>query len=71
MSNNVFRARLVLTWCMSVMSVGAWRVVTGADLTVLNAGLLAAACILPPAAMLLMWRDPAPVAVVIAPAVAA
>jgi hypothetical protein len=63
MSNNVFRARLVLIWCMSVMTIGAGGVAIGADLTLVNAALLSAACVLPPVVMLLMRRDWVPVAV--------
>jgi len=65
MSNNVFRARLVLIWCMSVMTVAACSVATGADLTLVNAALLFSACVLPPVVMLLTWRDTAPVAAAI------
>ena len=66
MSNRVVRARLVLIWCMSVMTAGAWRVVTGSDLTLLNVALLSATCILPPVVMLLAWRIRAPAAVAMA-----
>lgn len=65
MSNNVVRARLVLIWCMSVATVGAWRVVTGSELTLLGVALLAATGILPPVVMLLTWRKPVSVAAAI------
>ena len=63
MTNNVLRAQVVLIWCMSIMTIGAMSVVTGADLTLANAGWLSVACILPPAVVLLTWRDPATVAI--------
>lgn len=66
MSNNVARARLVLIWCMSVATVGAWRVVTGSELTLLDVALLAAAGILPPVVMLLTWPKPVSAAEAIA-----
>ena len=62
MSNNVCRVRLVSTWCMSVMTIGALGIVLGAALTVLNGEFLLAACVVPPLILLLAGRRPAPVA---------
>jgi hypothetical protein len=56
MSNTVFRARMVETWCMSVMTLGALSILLGAALTIANAELLLAACVMPPVVMLLVWR---------------
>ena len=47
MSNNVLRARMVETWCMSVMTIGALSVVLGAALSIPNAELLLGACVVP------------------------
>jgi hypothetical protein len=66
MSNNVFRARLVGTWCMSVMTIGALGIVLGAALTIVNGEFLLAACVVPPLILLLASRRPAPVALAVA-----
>jgi hypothetical protein len=66
MSNNVFRARLVETWCMSVMTFGALGVVLGAPLTIASGELLLAACVVPPLVMLRVWRPAAPIALTVA-----
>jgi hypothetical protein len=66
MSNNVFRARMVGTWCMSVMTLGALSIVLGAALTIPNAELLMAACVMPPAVMLFVWRRAAPLPLTVA-----
>ena len=63
MSNNILRARLVLCWCMFVMTIGAWSVVTGSELTLLNAARLCGVCVLPPLAILLSWRRRVPVVI--------
>jgi hypothetical protein len=60
MSNNMWRARLVATWCMSVMTIGALGIVLGAALTVLNGEFLFAACVVPPLILFLAWRRRAP-----------
>jgi len=65
MLNYLSRARLVGIWCMSVMTIGAWSIVSGAALTIVNGELLFAACILPPLVMLTVWRHRTPVAVVV------
>ena len=52
MSSNVLRARMVETWCMSVMTIGALGIVLGAPLTIANGGLLLAVCVVPPLVML-------------------
>src|SRR5947207_10182076 len=69
MSNSVVRARLVLIWCMSVMTICAWSGVAGAELTLVNAALLSAACVVPSAVMLLVCVGASPVAVAIGGAV--
>jgi hypothetical protein len=61
MLNNLSRSRLVGFWTMSVMTIGAWSIVSGAALTSLNGELLFAACILPPLVMVTMWRRETPV----------
>jgi hypothetical protein len=67
MSDTVFRARIVETWCMSVMTLGALSIVLGAALTIPNAELLLAACVVPPVVMLLVWRHAAvPIALTVA-----
>jgi len=62
MSSNVLRARMVETWCMSVMTIGALGIVLGAPLTIANGGLLLAVCVVPPLVMLCVWRFAAPMA---------
>jgi hypothetical protein len=56
MTKNVPRAQLLGIWCMSVMTFGAGTIVWGAALTVLNAELLIATCIVPPLLVLLLSR---------------
>jgi hypothetical protein len=66
MSNNVLRARMVETWCMSVMTIGALSVVLGAALSIPNAELLLGACVVPPLVMLFVRRNAPPVALTVA-----
>jgi hypothetical protein len=66
MSNNLRRARLVGTWCMSVMTIGAASIVCGAALTIPNGEWLFATCVVPPSIMLLLWHRAAPVALPVA-----
>ena len=66
MSNNVVRARMVGTWCMSVMTLGALSIVLGAAPTIPNAELLMAACVVPPIVMLFVWRPAAPIPLTVA-----
>ena len=66
MSQKVVRARLVEIWCMSVLTIGAWSVVTGSALTMANGALLLVACVVPPLTMCVIWRHAAPAAVPIA-----
>ena len=47
---------------MSVMTLGALSIVLGVDLTIPNAELLLAGCIVPPLVMLLVWRRAVPIA---------
>lgn len=56
MSNSLAHARAVATWCMSMLTLGAWSIVSGAAMTIPNGALLAAACVVPPLFMLLVWR---------------
>jgi hypothetical protein len=58
MMKNVPRGQLVGIWCMSVMTIGAGSIVLGAALTMLNAEMLIATCIVPPLLALLLWRPP-------------
>jgi hypothetical protein len=62
MSNNLIHARAIAAWCMSMFTLGAWGIVSGAPLTTANGMLLFAACAVPPLVMLLVWRQPAPIA---------
>ena len=55
--------RLVGMWCAGIVAVGAWSVFMGADLTIGNGELLLAACLMPPAVMLLVWRGAPPATV--------
>jgi hypothetical protein len=66
MSNNVFLARMVGTWCMSVMTIGAWSIVSGAALTIPNGVWLLGACVVPPLIVLLVCRHAAPFVVTVA-----
>ena len=61
MSSNVRRARMVATWYMSVMTIGAVSIVLGAPMTIANSELLLAACIVPPLVLLRVWSA-APIA---------
>jgi hypothetical protein len=65
MSNGVLRGRLVAGWCMSVLTIGALSIVLGAALTIPNAELLLAVCVVPPIVMLMVWRRAAPTAVAV------
>jgi len=56
MPNTCSRARSVAIWCMCMLTLGAWHIVWGAEMTVSNGELLAAACIGPPLVMLCVWR---------------
>ncbi len=56
MSPNISHARAVAIWCMSMLTLGAWSVVSGAAMTIPNGELLAAVCVVPPLFMLLVWR---------------
>jgi hypothetical protein len=56
MSSNLSHARSVAIWCMSMLMLGAWSVVSGAAITIPNGELLAAVCLVPPLFMLLVWR---------------
>jgi hypothetical protein len=49
-----------------VMTLGALSIVLGAALTIPNAELLMAACVVPPAVMLFVWRRAAPLALTVA-----
>jgi hypothetical protein len=66
-SSNLCRTRIVEAWCMSVMTLGALSIVLGADLTIPNAELLLAGCLVPPLVMLLVWRRAVPIASAVAP----
>ena len=63
MLNDLSRVRLIETWCMTVMTIGACSIVAGAAITISNGELLLAACLMPPAVMLLVWRGAPPISV--------
>jgi hypothetical protein len=67
MLNNLPHARLAEIWCMSVMTIGACSIVSGAEPTIWNGALLIAAGVLPPLVMLMVWRQKSAVAVATAP----
>jgi len=56
MSDTFSRARSVAIWWMFMLTVGAWHIVSGAEMTVPNGVRLAAACIGPPLLMWCIWR---------------
>ena len=58
MLNQVSRARWAGRWCAAVTVLGACGVVGGADISTGNGELWLIACLMPPAVMLLVWRNP-------------
>ena len=54
-------------WCMSVMTIGACSIVSGAEPTIWNGALLISAGVLPPLVMLMVWRQKRPVAIATGP----
>jgi hypothetical protein len=60
MLSNVSRTRWAGRWCAAVTVVGACGVVGGAAITTGNGELWLIACLMPPAVMLLVWRNPVP-----------
>ena len=67
MSNDSSPVQLAGAWCAAITVTGACAIVAGAALTVGNLELLLAACFVPPAVMLLIWRVPAPALAAIRP----
>ena len=63
MLNDLSRARLIGAWCLTVMTIGACGIVAGAALTISNGAWLLVACLVPPTAMLLVWRGAPPITV--------
>jgi hypothetical protein len=63
MLNHLSRVRLAVAWCAAMIVLGALGVVAGVDITQGNGELLLGLCVVPPAAMLLIWRS-APAAAV-------
>jgi hypothetical protein len=63
MLKNLSRAQMTAAWCGTVVTLGAISVVAGTAITVGNGELLAVACLVPPAIMLLVWRGPPPLTV--------
>jgi len=63
MLNDLSLARLIGAWCLTVMTIGACSIVAGAAITISNGELLLAACLMPPAVMLLVWRGAPPISV--------
>ena len=57
MLNNISRATLVGTWFAAVAGAFAVSVVAGAPLTIGAAELWVVASLIPPAVLLLVWRD--------------
>src|SRR4051812_6572012 len=55
MSRNVRRARMVATWYMSMMTIGALSIALGAPMTIATSELLLAACVVPPLVLLRVW----------------
>jgi len=51
---------------MAVTTIGALGIVLGAPLTMANADLLLAACIVPPVVMLRVWRLAVPIPLTVA-----
>ena len=56
MLKQVSRARLTGAWCAAMAVMAACGVVAGAPLTIGTLELLAAAILVPPAVMMLVWR---------------
>ena len=63
MLKSISRARSVGVWCAAVIVMAASSVLGGAAITANNSELWLAACVLPPAIMLLVWRGAPPVTV--------
>jgi hypothetical protein len=59
----ISRARLVGAWFAAVIVMFAFSVVGGAAITSGAVELWLTACVVPPAVMLLVWRDAPPVTV--------
>jgi len=68
MSKHVFRMRLALGWCVAVVLVGALNVVNDRTASTLANGLMLMVGLIPPAIMLLVWRDAPRLAVAEVPA---
>jgi hypothetical protein len=63
MLNGISRARLIGAWFAAVIVMLACSVVGGMALTLNIGELWLAACLVPPAVMLLVWRGARPVTV--------
>jgi hypothetical protein len=63
MLKHVSLMRLAGLWCAGIVAVGALCIFMGAALTTGNGELLMAACLMPPAVMLLVWRGAPPATV--------
>lgn len=59
MLNNISRVRVIGVWFAAVVVMFALSVVGGAPMTTSAGVLWLAACLAPPAVMLLVWRSPA------------
>ena len=46
---------MAATWCLFVMAIGAAGIVLGIVPTIANGEMLLAACVVPPAVMLVVW----------------
>ena len=63
MLTSLSRARCVGAWCTAVIVIAAGSVLGGAAITLDVGELWFAACVVPPAIMLLVWRGAPPVTV--------
>ena len=63
MLNRMSRAQLAAAWCAALIVLGALGVAAGAALTIGNGEWWLAACLVPPAVMLLVWSGPPPLTV--------
>jgi hypothetical protein len=61
MLKGISRAQLVGAWFAAVAVMIATSVVSGAAITISRGGLWLAACVVPAAVMLLVWRGASPV----------
>jgi hypothetical protein len=63
MLKNLSRGQMAGLWCAAIVAIGAASVAAGASTTSGAVELWLAACLVPPAVMLLVWRGAPPVTV--------